>query len=286
MDLSARPATAADVPALVVLQQAFDTRWFGVPEQDEAEVRESLARVSPLEQRSVLLHDGGRLVAAGWWWKPDDSTLLVDPDVGDPGVHDALVGWLVSSGAVGAEALAGDELLRAALVRHGWAHRLSQFELIRDSTGLPAPTWLGDVSVTSLGDEAEAVHRLIYREARWADVPGHGHRPLAEWHGLFLAGEDPAQQVLAWRDGTLVGVALGKTFSDGTGWVSQVAVRPDQQGRGLGRALLLEAFGRRLASGATRLGLGVSAANGDALRLYESIGLRIDREWMLYQPGG
>ena len=101
------------------------------------------------------------------------------------------------------------------------------------------------------------MHRLIYREARWADVPGHGDRPLPEWRDLFLAGEDPAQQVLAWRDGAVVGAALGKTFSDGTGWVSQVAVRPDQRGRGLGRALLLEAFGRRLASGATRLGLGV-----------------------------
>ena len=284
MELSTRPITAADIPAIAALQERWDTRWFGAPEEDESEIRASLDRVSPLDQCSVLLHDGDRLVAASWWWKADDTALLVDPDVADPGVHDALVGWLVNSGASHAEALAGDEMLRAALARHGWAHWLSQFELMRDADGLPAPTWPDDVSVTTLDDHAEAVYRLIYREARWADVPGHGDRPMAEWHQLFLAGEDPLQQVLAWRDGALVGVALGKTFSDGTGWVSQVAVRPDQQGRGLGRALLLEAFGRRLGTGAARLGLGVSAANADALRLYESIGLRIDREWMRYRP--
>ena len=286
MDLSTRPVTAADIPDIAALQQRWDTRWFGAPEEDESEVRASLERVSPLEECSVLLHDTDRLVAAGWWWKADDTTLLVDPEISDPGVHDALVGWLVASGSSHAEALAGDELLRAALGKNGWAHWLSQFELMRDAAGLPAPTWPSDASVTSIEDHAEAVHRLIYREARWADVPGHGDRDLAEWHALFLAGEDPAQQVLVWRDGELVGAALGKTFSDGTGWVSQVAVRPDQQGRGLGRALLLEAFGRRLAAGAVRLGLGVSAANADALRLYESIGLQIDREWMLYRPAG
>jgi GNAT superfamily N-acetyltransferase len=286
MDLSARPATDADLPALVVLQQAFDTRWFGAPEQDESEVRESFDRARPHERCTVVLHDGDRLVAAGWWWKTDDTTLLIDPAVTDLDVADALVGWLGASGAVHAEALAGDELLRAALAGRGWVHRLSQFELVRDVAGLAEPQWPDGVTVTSIGDDAETVHHLIYRQAGWADVPGHGDRDPAEWHELFLAGEDPGQQVLAWRGDELVGVALGKTFSDATGWVAQVAVRPDQQGRGLGRALILEAFGRRAASGATRLGLGVSAANGDALRLYESIGLEIDREWMLYQPAG
>jgi GNAT superfamily N-acetyltransferase len=130
-----------------------------------------------------------------------------------------------------------------------------------------------------------AVHRLIYDEARWADVPGHAPRELDEWRSLFVDGEDPEQQVLAWHSERLVGVALGKTFSGGMGWVSQLAVAPDQQGRGLGSALLAEALRRRLDGGATQLGLGVSAANPDALRLYERLGFRIDREWMAFRAG-
>ncbi|HYN75634.1 MAG TPA: GNAT family N-acetyltransferase, partial [Candidatus Limnocylindria bacterium] len=116
------------------------------------------------------------------------------------------------------------------------------------------------------------------------EVPGHESRDFEEWHGLFVAKEDPEQQVLAWQDGRLVGVALGRIFSDGTGWVSQVAVPRDLRRRGLGRALILEAFGRRMAAGATGLGLGVSAANVDALRLYLDLGLGVDREWMVFAP--
>ena len=42
---------------------------------------------------------------------------------------------------------------------------------------------------------------------------------------------------------------------------------------------MLESYARRTADGATALGLGVSATNPDALRLYESVGLRVEREW-------
>ncbi len=58
----------------------------------------------------------------------------------------------------------------------------------------------------------------------------------------------------------------------------------DLQKRGIGRALLLEAFRRRVAGGAQRLGLGVSAENARALGLYVGIGLQIDREWRTYRP--
>jgi ribosomal protein S18 acetylase RimI-like enzyme len=34
------------------------------------------------------------------------------------------------------------------------------------------------------------------------------------------------------------------------------------------------------------VGLGVSATNAGALRLYERLGLTIDREWMVYRAAG
>jgi ribosomal protein S18 acetylase RimI-like enzyme len=283
--LSARAATPDDLPALAALQQRWDAHWLGAPEHDEDEVRESLDRVDPLAEHSVLLLDDGRLVAAGWWWKDDESTLLVATEAAGREVAGRLVDWLTGSGAPRAEVLAIDASLRDALEGRGWWHWLSQFELLREAAGLAAPRWPDGVTVTGLGAHAAAAYRVVYVEAAWAEVPGHGDRDQAEWHRLFLAGEDPDQQVLAWEGDRLVGVALGKTFSDGTGWVAQLAVPRDRQGRGLGTALLAEAFGRRVAAGAARLGLGVSAANRDALRLYQGLGLRIDREWMVYRPG-
>ena len=269
----------------MALQQRWDTHWFGAPEHDEDDVRAELARVDPPTERSRLLVDGDRLVAAAWWWRPDDATLLVDPDPGVDAVAASrdLVTWLGRSGAVQVEALWRDATLLAALADQGWVHVRSQFELVRPADGLPAPVWPDGVTVSSLGDDPAEVHRLVYEDAGWADVPGHTMRDLDEWLELFVAGEDPAQQVVARADGQLVGVALGKVFPGATGWVAQVAVRRDQQGRGLGTALLAEAFARRAAAGATQVGLGVSATNPDALRLYRRLGLEVEREWMVHR---
>src|SRR4051812_44417004 len=170
MDLRARPADVADLPALLALQQRFDTHWFGAAEHDEAEVRESFDRVDPLEQHSLVLHDDDRLLAAGWWWKHDDTTLLVDPEVTGDEVPDRLVAWLADSGCAHAEVLAPDRLLRAALERQGWTHWLSQFELLRDpdlAGPLPEPHWPDGVTPSSLRGDVAVVHRLVYEGARW-----------------------------------------------------------------------------------------------------------------------
>jgi ribosomal protein S18 acetylase RimI-like enzyme len=76
---------------------------------------------------------------------------------------------------------------------------------------------------------------------------------------------------------------MGRIFSDGAGWVSQLAVARSERGRGLGRALLLESFRRRLAVGATLLGLSVQAVNRSAIGLYLDVGLTVDREWQRFR---
>lgn len=283
--VSARPATPADGPGVVALQRRWETHWFGAPEHDEGDVRADLGRAVPLAERSWLLLDGDRLVAAAWWWRPDDPTVLVDPGPGVDAVAACrdLVAWLGRSGAVQVEALWQDATMLEALAARDWTHVRSQFELVRPADHLPVPAWPDGVTVSSLGEDDAEVHHLVYEEAGWQDMPGHTVRGLDEWRDLFVTGEDPAQQVVARQDGRLVGVALGKVFADGTGWVAQLAVRRDQQGRGLGTALLAEAFARRVAAGATRVGLGVSATNAHALRLYQRLGLTVDREWMVHQ---
>jgi mycothiol synthase len=283
VDLDARPASDADVPAVVQLQAAWEAHWFGAPEQDEAELRESFDRVDPLATRSRLLHSDGRLVAAAWWWHPAHSTLLVDPEVDATPLYEVLVPWLARSGADVTEALDCDQVLRDALTRHGWRHARSSFELTRDASAVAEPEWPVGVTTSRLDAHAAEVHRLVYEEARWADIPGHSSRTFGEWQSLFLGADvDPDLQVLAWRDGRLVGAAVIRVFSDGMGWVSQLAVAPDERGKGLGTALLAESFRRLLSTGADKLGLAVSAANVDALRLYRGVGLEVHREWMAY----
>jgi ribosomal protein S18 acetylase RimI-like enzyme len=50
-------------------------------------------------------------------------------------------------------------------------------------------------------------------------------------------------------------------------------VHPEHRGRGLGAALLLDAFARFAAAGLTEAQLGVASDNPRALRLYERVGM-------------
>ena len=287
--MQTRPASMSDLPATVEIVRRHDVHWFGAQEQDQDEVGQFFDQVGSLDEHSLVLLDGERMVAVALW-TPTDTWQVVDPHVEQEPVHDALIAWFGAREVVKMQALSRDEALRAALHRHGWQHTASTFDLLRaveDDWTIPPPDWPAGVQVDDLQPEdAAAVHHLIYVDAAWADVPGHPYRDFDSWRGIFLTEHTlPEQQVLARRGGRLVGIAMGRTFSDGTGWIAQLAVATDERGNGLGRALLLEALRRRRAAGASSLGLAVQADNRGALELYLSTGLRIDREWMEYRPG-
>jgi ribosomal protein S18 acetylase RimI-like enzyme len=239
-------------------------------------------RSDPLIERSRLLFDGGQLLAAAWF-QATDTTVLVDPDLEAGPLYADLLQWLEQRSAAGLDALSLDESLLVTLAQRGWRHTRSSFELIRPVTPdwtIAEPRWPDGITVRSLeATDARAVHRLIYVDARWTDVPGHPDRSFDEWREIFLDDIPADQQVLAWRESRLIGAAIGKVFSDGTGWVAQLAVATDERGIGLGTALLLEALRRRVWSGATSVGLSVQAENRGALELYLRTGLVIDREW-------
>jgi ribosomal protein S18 acetylase RimI-like enzyme len=72
------------------------------------------------------------------------------------------------------------------------------------------------------------------------------------------------------------------------GWVRVLGVRRDWRRRGLGRALLLHAFGAFRDRGLTRAGLGVDATSPTgANRLYESVGMHVRARFDVYEkPAG
>jgi ribosomal protein S18 acetylase RimI-like enzyme len=287
-ELTTRAATVDDLAEITDLQRRWDVAYFGHAEHDEGEMNESFGRAEPLAERSRLVHDGERLVGAAYCWS-DEAVVLVDPAVDAEPVVADLLGWCTALPPLRQiDALDRDHAMLAALAEHGWTHARSAFDLIRDVTPdweLAAPQWPAGVDVRSLRpDDAEALYRLIYTDAAWAEIEGHNPRPFDEWRGIFLTADSPPeQQVLIWRDGALVGAALGRIFSDGAGWVAQLAVARSERRQGLGRALLLEAFRRHIAAGATKLGLSVQAGNRAALDLYLGVGLAIDREWRIFR---
>jgi [ribosomal protein S18]-alanine N-acetyltransferase len=71
-------------------------------------------------------------------------------------------------------------------------------------------------------------------------------------------------------------------FSDGRGWVQQLAVARSARGLGLGRALLQHSPAELCSRGATSLALGVRAENENAIGLYRELGFEVAREWRVY----
>jgi ribosomal protein S18 acetylase RimI-like enzyme len=135
------------------------------------------------------------------------------------------------------------------------------------------------VTAYSAERDEDAVHQMVYVEAGWGDVPGHHVRSLESWRNIVAP---PARGWVARHEGRPVGWVSSRLFADGRGWVSQLAVAEDHRRAGLGRALLLHAFGDLLEAGATALALGVAAENASALGLYRSVGLEIWRESRTY----
>ena len=110
--------------------------------------------------------------------------------------------------------------------------------------------------------------------ARPAEVAGaHIAAGLAETHRHFVLAEIAGDAVGMVRCGTWAGV----------GDITSLGVLPVWRGRGIGRALLLDAIATLFASGLERVDLEVETGNTTALRLYESIGFRITAEYGYYR---
>jgi ribosomal protein S18 acetylase RimI-like enzyme len=276
-----RQATDADLDAVTALALAEEIAWFGEPENSPAEVVEWLNFHGGAE-RGVVAADGERLRGFATASADGNTALVVDPGEDEP-AYDELIPWLTEHGGKHVELFPKDLRRKAWLEQHGWKHTRSSFDLVRPGDALvDAAHWPEGVTVEPYDDnDAEAVHRLIYVEAGWAEVPGHAERGLDAWRGWFT---DAFRRWVTRRDGRPIGWVASKVFDDGHGWVFQIAVVKDERRGGLGRALLLHAFADLLASGARAVGLSVQGENEHAIGLYTSIGLIVEKEWQIYQP--
>ena len=95
-----------------------------------------------------------------------------------------------------------------------------------------------------------------------------------------------AQGVLAHRDGTLAGFAVGYLTRGHTAHVVTLDVGPGERRRGLGKALLETLLERLARAGAIEARLEVSTENTGAIAFYEKLGFRVRRPLPdYYGPG-
>jgi len=84
---------------------------------------------------------------------------------------------------------------------------------------------------------------------------------------LFLVGE---------LDGQIVGTVMAG-YEGHRGWINYLGVTPDQQGKGLGEALMVEAERLLRERGCPKINLQVRTTNTKVIAFYQKIGFAIDQ---------
>jgi ribosomal protein S18 acetylase RimI-like enzyme len=137
-----------------------------------------------------------------------------------------------------------------------------------------------DVRHSTLDDEPE-LRRIDL--AIWTPLTSPADPPANpdEWRFFDGGHRTPEGWLVAVRDGRVAGwvklsAATPLPSSDHVKMINGLAVDPEQQGAGIGRALIEAAVARARALGARKVSLRVLGSNGTARRLYERCGFVVE----------
>ncbi|MDQ1747393.1 MAG: mycothiol synthase [Frankiaceae bacterium] len=297
-----RLLTADDVDALVELNSLCDIAESGQPDHEVI----TWIRDGADDYTAYGIFDDHGLAAAAWIDTEPSGHIGFEGDVrvrpgldkslGDP-LLDAIRATAASAdpqrplhyfaNASADRARAWAESRGATLIRHFWRMRI---DLDADAVTVPAPP--AGVTVRLVRDD-ESDLREVYRvvDTAFADHFGHdGSRSYEQWMTSVRKRShlDLSLWWFAEVDGVPVAALLGWRLPDHeaewTGQVGTLGTLREARGRGIGSLLLRTAFAEFAARGLRKATLGVDAANPTgAVRLYESVGMRAEHDWVLYE---
>jgi mycothiol synthase len=284
----ARSLTLDDAHAAAAVAGAVEQAYAEEPETiDPAEVRDWWSRSNLRRDTLGIFGEDAGMVAYGTVRAQGDEDVFLDafvhPDHTGRGLGSFLLQWAEQEASargrplLRTSALVADTRARPLLEERGFTRVRLFYRMVVDlDAPPPEPTWPAGLSVSTFraGDE-RVLHDAL--EEAFADHWGHHARGLDEWQRMVFGREwwDPSLVYLV-RDGHEVVAAEMSALRFGMGWIESLGTRSEWRGRGLGRALLLAAFGELYRRGQRRIGLAVDAGNETgATQLYRSVGMRV-----------
>jgi mycothiol synthase len=173
------------------------------------------------------------------------------------------------------------------LGQEGYTYRRSFCRMEIDMEEVPpAPEWPEGISIRTMQPgEERAVYELD--EEAFQDHWGHMPTTFEDWEywNVKRSTFDPSLWFLAVEDDTLAGGAFCSYDKElGLGWIGTLAVRRPWRRKGLGMALLHQAFGEFYRRDIRKAGLGVDSQNlTGATRLYERAGMHVALQFDSYE---
>jgi len=284
----------ADTAEVVRIVRALDERYLGRTEYTATELDEKW-RTHGLGRNGWLVLDGDTPVAFGTLDErpdPPRSDGYVDPAHFGRGAGGFLVDELEAEARVrGATCLhtavlAADEPAQRLLEGRGY-REIRRFLVMRMTLAAepPEPRWPDGVTVNGFEREDGPAFHAAY-ENSFADHWSHNRREFDEWRADHLDRPDAATDlwaVVRAGDEIVAGTTLIRE-REGAAWVSRLFTVREWRRRGIGEALLHDAFGKFWREGRREVALGVDAASTTgAHRLYERIGMHVDWASVVYE---
>ena len=170
----------------------------------------------------------------------------------------------------------------------------TEFGILREYWLEPLDTtFLPEFACEPITDADAKEAALVTQSCRLQSREFYGESPqkIADWiNAVYPEGNENAfgakhEAVLACRDevGKIAGVVLTAVYGYGekwgpVAWVREVAVLPERQGKGYGRALVQSALNYGRERGARRAFLMADDCNAHAVSLYQSLGFTPNEE--------
>ncbi len=294
--MNIRPVTPADFPAVAAFLAEDETQLFGRPSRVGVTDVTAWLTGPDLPNDSWLFEEDGGVVAVGWVEKHHDTGIaigVVHRERRGRGLGSKLVDRseerlrALGVGRIHAVTLAPDVAAEPLLTSRGY-HEVRRFWEMTIELGddpPPEPRLPDGFRIEPFSTElAKAFHGALEEafEDHWEYQP----TPFEQWWERQIArpDHDPSLWFLVRTGDEVAAATRNDPERSGGGWIGALGVRRAWRGRGLAKALLLHSFREFHRRGQRRVGLGVDSENATgATRLYESVGMVVDSEQVVWE---
>jgi mycothiol synthase len=288
-----RAATLGDIDRLASFMGRCTLAHQGVRRASAEEMRQRLTQPATDPALDTwLAEDGGEIVAFAQAWEEEEAVVCyvrVDPQHRGRGLGSTLLERAAARAqevrpepALHATSWPRDESAAPLLAGSGFRPIRYLSLMTIDLAEPQTPSWPRDAEVHALDESADL--RPIHEAEQ--DIFPERRQSFADWMHDY-SGFDPSLWFLAEDADGIAGFALclPELAEDSeAGYVSELGVRADRRGQGLGLALLQHTFVEFHRRGKRRVSLHVDVDNlTGALRLYTRAGMHPDPRLVVWE---